>query len=121
MSDTVKIVAGTSVIWGTDGCTIGTGTIVSDCTITSEGETKEIANNKGNTVEVVQFNDKKTLSMTILAISGATPPARGGVVTVGTKGTFLVEKVGEPYKRGEEAYYTLDGNSWENVTLSAGA
>lgn len=118
MADSTRIVAGMAVIWGTDDVIPSTGTIVSDCTITAEGEDKEIPNNKGNTVEVVQFNDSETLSMTILMISTATAIKRGDKITVATK-KYLVQKASAAYKRGEEVYQSIDCKSWENVSLGA--
>lgn len=118
MADSTRIVAGMAVIWGTDDVVPSAGTIVADCNTTEEGEDKEIPNNNGNTVEVVQFNDSETLSMNILMISTATAIKRGDKVTVAGK-KYLVQKAGKQRKRGEEAYQTIDCKAWENVPLGA--
>lgn len=104
--------------WGI-GDTVEFGRIT-DLNIDDEIISEDIETQQGAVDGVVIYDGKTTLTATVIAGASSTPPAKGGIITIGDKG-YLLEKVGTAKKHKGKVTFHITARAGDNLILSGGA
>ncbi|MGI5868679.1 MAG: hypothetical protein ACOX9C_04435 [Kiritimatiellia bacterium] len=116
MAKAYEIKGGASCCWGVDETMTDVGTITDvnyDDSIASE----PCENQQGQVDGLVIYDGSMTVQLTIVLKAAGTPPAKGGVLTVGGK-SFIIEKVGRAKRHKGKTIVTISATHHDNLALA---
>lgn len=123
MADTqtqsVKFVGNRQVVWGTDG-TYENGFIVDNASVKNASDQTAIADNNGNTVLLVFFNERKECSITVLANKDATIPAAGDAITIANVANCIVTDATENWTKGAAKSISINATFYKFLEVQNG-